>query len=107
MLSKSLIQFSVDDRDCVLSLLFDRRPNYGGGNEANGDLLQKAPSTHCCTQCPILHQATANPQLHQKLLNTHRQVWVSLLWGPSSFLVGPGAQKVCLCPPKVCFPSPV
>ena len=107
MLSTSLIQFSVDGWGCIPSLLFDRRPNYGGGNEANGDLLQKAPSTHCCTQCPILHQATANPQLHQKLLNTHRQVWVSLLWGPSSFLVGPGAQKVCLCPPKVCFPSPV
>ena len=25
----------------VPSLLFDLRPNYGGGNEDNGDLLQK------------------------------------------------------------------
>ena len=25
--------------------------NYGGGNEDNGDLLQKVPCTHCCTQC--------------------------------------------------------
>ena len=33
MLSKSLIQFSVDGQDCVPSLLFDLRPNYGGGNE--------------------------------------------------------------------------
>ena len=33
MLSKSLIQFSVDGWGCVLSLLFDLRPNYGGGNE--------------------------------------------------------------------------
>ena len=27
--SKSLIQFSVDGRGCVPSLLFDLRPNYG------------------------------------------------------------------------------
>ena len=52
MLSTSLIQFSVDGWGCIPSLLFDQRPNYGGGNEANGDLLQKAPSTHCPTQCP-------------------------------------------------------
>ena len=50
MLSKSLIQFSVED--CVPSLSFDLRPNYGGGNEDNGDLLQKVPYMHCYTQCP-------------------------------------------------------
>ena len=33
MISKSLIQFSVDGPGCVPSLLFDWRPNYGGGNE--------------------------------------------------------------------------
>ena len=33
MLSKSLIQFSFDVQSCVPSLLFDLRPNYGGGNE--------------------------------------------------------------------------
>ena len=100
MLSKFLIQFSVDGWGCVLSLLFisaaqscltlwslqyarlpcpspapgaysnsfplslwchptisssvvvDLIPNYIGGNEDNGDLLQKAPCSHCCTQCP-------------------------------------------------------
>ena len=36
MLSKSLIQFSVDVWGCVPSLLFDLRPNYDGGNEENG-----------------------------------------------------------------------
>ena len=41
MLCKSLIQFSVDGQGCVPSLLFDLRPNYSGGNEDNGDLLQK------------------------------------------------------------------
>ena len=43
MLGKSLIQFSVDGQSCVPSLLFDLRPNYGGGNEDTGDLLQKVP----------------------------------------------------------------
>ena len=39
MLSKSLVQFSVNGQDYVLSPLFDLRPNYGEGNEDNGDLL--------------------------------------------------------------------
>ena len=51
-LSKSLIQSSVDGWGCVPSLLFDLRPNCGGGNEDKGDLLQKVTCTHCCTQCP-------------------------------------------------------
>ena len=38
MLSKSLIEFSVDGQGCVLSLLFDLRPNYGAGNENDGHL---------------------------------------------------------------------
>ena len=58
MLSKSLIQFSVDEQGCVPSLLFDLRPNCGGSNEGNGDLLQKVPCTHCHTQCP---QPCSNP----------------------------------------------
>ena len=49
MLSKSLIQFSVDGEGCVPLLLFDLRANYGGGNEDNVDLLQKVPATHCYT----------------------------------------------------------
>ena len=46
--SKSLIQFSVDGWGCAPSRLFDLRPNYGGGNEDNGDLLQKIPYTRPC-----------------------------------------------------------
>ena len=52
MLSKSLIQFSVEGWGCVPSLFFDLRPKHGGGNEDNGNLLQKVPCTHCYTQCP-------------------------------------------------------
>ena len=46
MLSKSLIQFSVYGQGWVPSLLFDLRPNYGEGNEDNGDFLQKVPCMH-------------------------------------------------------------
>ena len=43
---------------------------------------------------PTLHQATANPHLLcQKLLDTHRQVWVSPLCGHCSFLLGPSLHK--------------
>ena len=43
-----LLEEGVCHDQCVLSA----KPNYGGGNEDNGDLLQKAPSMHCCTQYP-------------------------------------------------------
>ena len=43
---------------------------------------------------PALQQATANPHLHQRLLDIHGEVWVSLLWGHCSFLLGPGVHKV-------------
>ena len=52
MPSTSLIQFSVDSWGFVPSLLFDLRPNCGGGNEDNGDLLQMVPCRHYGTQCP-------------------------------------------------------
>ena len=46
MLSKSLIQPSIDGLGSVPSLLFGLKPNNGGGNEDNGNLLQKVPCTH-------------------------------------------------------------
>ena len=67
MLSKSLIQFSVDGRGCVPSLLFDLRPNYGGGNEDNGDLLQKKVT---CTQG--LNEAKAGIKIARRNINNLR-----------------------------------
>ena len=104
MLGKSLIQFSVDGLGCIPSLLFHLRPNYGGGNEDNGDLLQKVPGTHCCTVSPTLQQATADPCLCQRLLDTHGQLWVGFLWDHCSFLLGPGAHKISFVPSKSLFP---
>ena len=54
MLSKSLIQFSVEGQGCVPSLLFDLRPNYGEGNEDNGDLLQKSRVCIATLSAPTL-----------------------------------------------------
>ena len=103
LLSKSLIQFYVDGWGCVYSLLSDLGPNYGGGHEGNGDFLQKVPCTALLHPVPpTLQQATAKPNLRRRLLDTHRQVWVSLLLGHCSFLLGPGAPKFCVC---VCVPS--
>ena len=62
MLSKSLSQFSVDERGYVPSLLFDLRPNYGGGSEDDGNLFQKVPCVHCYTQCP---QHCSRPPHHR------------------------------------------
>ena len=38
------------------------------------ELLYSVPLT--------LWQATVGPHVHQSLLDTHRQVWLSLLWSP-------------------------
>ena len=101
-LSKSLIQFSVDGRSCVPSLLFDLRPNYGGGNEDNGDLLQKVPCTHCCTQCfwpwsrPQLTHASAGDSW------TLMGMSGSVSWeaeAPFSWVLV--CTRFCLCPPRV------
>ena len=43
--------------------------------------------------------------LCQRLLDTHREVWVHLLLGHCSFLLGPGAHKVLFVPSKSLFPQ--
>ena len=103
MLSKSLIQFSVDGQGCVPSLFFDLRPNYGQGKEDNGDLLQKVPCVHCCTRCPDSGHCQPMPPLETPGYSW--QVWVSLLWGHCSFLLGPCAHKVLFVPSKSLFPQ--
>ena len=89
MLSKSLVQFSVDGRGCVPSLLLDLRPN-GGGNEDNGDLLQKVPCMHCCTLCPwpcsrplAIHASTGDSWTHTGMSGSVSMV--SLLLSPGSW----------------------
>ena len=50
---------------------------------------------------------TTDPYLHWRFLDTFGQVWVSLLWGHCSSLLGPGEHKVLFVPTKRLVPSPV
>ena len=107
MLSKSLIQFSVDGRGCAPSLLFELRSNYGAGKEDNGNLLQNIPRMHCCTQCP---QPCSRPLLTHASTRgswtlTGRSGSVSCGVAPFSWVLG--HTSFCLCPPRVGSPSPV
>ena len=52
---------------------------------------------------PTLPQVTAYPRLCRRLLDTHGQVWVSLLWSHCSFLLSPGAHKILFVPSKSLF----
>ena len=54
---------------------------------------------------PTLQQATTDPCRCWRLLDTHGQVWVSLLWGHCSFLMGHDAHKILLVPSKSLFPK--
>ena len=67
-------------------------PNYVGGNEDNGDLLQKIHAWTATLTTPNPAAGHLEPMSPWRLLDTHRQVWVSLPWGDCSLLLGPGAQ---------------
>jgi len=102
MFSKSLIQFSVDGQGCVPSLLLELRPNYGGGNEDNGDLLQKVPGTHCYTQC--LSPCSRPPLTHASAGDSWTLVGMSGsvscgVTAPFSWVLV--HTRFCLCPPRV------
>ena len=107
MPQKSLIQFSVEGRGCVPSLLFDLRSNYGGGNEDNGDLLQRIPCLYCYTHCP--QPCSRPPPTHASAGDS----WI-LMGKSGSVSCGVTAPfswvlvctRFCLCPSSICFPSP-
>ena len=103
MLSKSLIQFSVDGWFCVPSLLFDLRPNYGGGNEDSGHLLQKVPCTHCWTQCPW--PCSRPPLTHASTRDSSTLTGKSgsVSCGVTALLLGPSVHKVLFVSSKSLF----
>ena len=108
MLIESSIQFSVDGWSCVPSLLFDLSPNYGGVNEDIGHLLQKVPCACCLIQFPW---HCSRPPPIMPLLDTPRHSQASLgsascgINAPFSWVLM--HTRFCLCPPRICFPSPV
>ena len=108
MLTKSLTWFSIDGQDWVPSLLFDLRPNYGGGNEDNGDFLQKVPCMHCPTQCP--RSCSRPPLTHTSARDswtlTDKSGSLSCVVTAPFFWVLV-CTRFCLCPLRVCLPCPV
>ena len=99
MHSKFLILFPIDGQGCVLSLLFDLRSNYGGGDEDNGELLQKVSCTHWCAQCPQPWNRPPPETPGHSWASLGQSLVGSLLLYPRSC-----AHNFCLCPPRVCFP---
>ena len=75
------------------------------GSEDNGDSFRRSHDALLHSLPPALQQATADPRLHRRLLDTPGKVWVSLLWGHCSFLLGPGVHKVLFVPSKSLFPQ--
>ena len=81
-------------------------PNYGGGNEDNGDLLQKIPCMYCYTHCP--QPCSRPPPTHASAGDSWTLPGKSgsvLLWGQCFFLLGPGAHKVLFVSSKSVFPQ--
>ena len=106
ILSKSLLQLSADGwglfPPCSLTweqtmvgviaiMVTSFKRTYASRLQLPG-LLYSVPLNHW--------QATVDPHLCWGFLDTYRQVWISLLWGHSSFLLCPGAHKVLFVPSK-------
>ena len=83
-------------------------PNYGGGNEDNGNLPQKIPCMHRYSPCP--QPCSRPPPIHAFAGGspppTGKSGSVSCgVTAPFSWVLV--HTRFCLCPPRVCFPSPV
>ena len=105
ILSKFLIQLSVDGRSYVPSLLFTWGQTMV---EVMKIMVTSFKRSHACTAtltAPTLQQATSDPCICWRLLDTPEKVWVSLFWGHCSFLLGPGAHQFLFVPSKSLFPQ--
>ena len=64
--------------------------------------------SYACTAALSAHDSAAGhcqPMPPPETPGPHRQVWVTLLWGHCSFLLGPGVHKVLFVPSKSLFPQ--
>ena len=105
MLNKSLIQFSVDGWTCVppCCLTWDQTVV-----EVMKQMATSFKRTHAGTATLSAPDPAAGhcwPKPPPPLLDTHGQVWVSLLWGHCSFLLGSAVYKVLFVSSKSLFPQ--
>ena len=106
MLSKSLIQFSVEGQGCVPSLLFDLRLNYGGGDEDNVTSFERS---HAGTAALSAPNPAAGHRWPTRLPETpgHSRACLRQSCGVSAPFSWALVHKALLVPPRVCFPRPV
>ena len=103
MLSKSLIQFSVNGGGCVPSLLFTWGQTMVEVMKIMGTSFKRS---HACTAAlgaPSPAAGHCQPTPLPEILDTLGQVWVCLLWAYCSFLLGPGAHSLLFMPSKSLF----
>ena len=103
MLSKSLIQFSVDELSCGPSLLFTWGQTMV---EVMKIMVTSLKRSHACTTTVLAPNPAAGHFQPTPSPETLGHPQASLLWGHCSFLLGPGAQG-SVVPSKSLFPSPV
>ena len=102
MVTKSLIQFSIDGWICVSSLLFSCSQTMV---EVMKIMVTSFKRSHACTATLSAPNPVAGQLQPMPLPDTHWQAWVSLLWGYFSFLLVPGAHKFLFVPSKSLFPQ--
>ena len=71
-------------------------------------MLTSFKRPHACTAALSALDPAAGDHQPMPLLetpDTHRQVWVSLLWGHCSFLLDPGVHEVLFVPSQSVFPQ--
>ena len=106
MLSKSLIQFSVDEQGCVPSLLFPMAKLWMVAvMMVMATSFLRAYARTVVFSVPDPAAGHRQPMPLPGTLDTHRKVWLSHLWGHSSFLLGPDVHKVLFVPSKSLFPQ--
>ena len=98
-------QFSVDEQGCFPPCCLTQDQTKVEVVKIMATSFQGPRQTLLHSVPPTLQQYTVDPHLCQGLLDTHREVWVSPLWGPCSFLPGPGAHQVLFVPSKSPFPQ--
>ena len=101
MLSKSLIQFSIDGWGCVPSPLFDQ--TMVAVMKIMVTSFQRSTASFSAPNLAAGHHRPTPPL---ETPGHSWQVWVSLLWGHCSFLLGPGAHTVLFVPSKSLCPQP-
>ena len=95
MFSKSLIQISADGWGCAPSCEVTQSWNAQASKcTSKKDLCQHTLPGLLLSVPLSLQEATADPQLHRRSSDTHRQVWLNILWGHCSFPLSPGVCNI-------------